>query len=187
MQSKSAALYALLYFIGFGRARKRIKPPSDLEPPEANGRCCRLGRWLSGYVRLLGMVFIAEAFGGWLVSQLADAGGRRLSDWLLGTEQERALRQAATAAIQGTARQLRPAPAAVDDPQGADHLVRVIDQVFQDAPTPMESLAGHATLLLGLKSEVSARLAILGIRTSPIQDSPRQSCLVSPCQWSRRC
>jgi tetratricopeptide (TPR) repeat protein len=108
------------------------------------------------------MVFIAEAFGGWLVSQVADAGRRRLSEWLLGTDQERALQQAATAAIQGTARELRPGHRRADDMRGADHLARVIDQVFQRTPTPMESLPGHATLLQGLKTGLGARLAILG-------------------------
>jgi tetratricopeptide (TPR) repeat protein len=108
------------------------------------------------------MVFIAEAFGGWLVSQVADAGRRRLSEWLLGTDQERALQQAATAAIQGTARELRPGQRRADDMRGADHLARVIDQVFQRTPTPTESLPGHATLLQGLKAGLGARLAILG-------------------------
>jgi len=59
-----------------------------------------LGRYYSACVRLSGMVFIAEAFGGWLAGQLADAGRRRLGGWLLGSDQQRALQQAATAAIQ---------------------------------------------------------------------------------------
>jgi hypothetical protein len=108
------------------------------------------------------MVFIADAFGGWLLGHLADAGRKRLGTWLLGSEQERALQQAATAAILATARQFRPEPAASDDAQGADHLARVVDHVFQRAPTPAESLADHMTLLQGLQAGVAARLAVLG-------------------------
>jgi hypothetical protein len=108
------------------------------------------------------MTFIADALGGWLVGQVAAAGRKRLGDWLLGTEQERALQQAATAAIQATARLFRPEPVVVDDPQGADHLARVIDQVFEKPPTPAESLAGQPTLLEGLQAGVVSRLAALG-------------------------
>jgi hypothetical protein len=102
-----------------------------------------------------------DALGAWLVEQLADAGRKKLTDPLLGSDQERALQQAATAAIQATARQWRPEPATTDDPKGADHLARVIDQVFQQAPTPTESLAGYPTLLQGLQTGVTARLVAL--------------------------
>jgi hypothetical protein len=108
------------------------------------------------------MVFIAEAFAAWLIGQFADIGHKRLGEWLLGSDQQRALQQAATAAIQATARQLRPGPTTADDALGADHLARVIDQVFQTAPTPAESMADHATLLQGLQAGVAARLAVLG-------------------------
>jgi TPR repeat protein len=107
------------------------------------------------------MVFVAEAFTGWLFGQLADAGRRRLGEWMLGSNQQRALQQAATAAIHATACQLRPEPGSVDDAQGADHLARVIDQVFQHGPTPDESLANHATLLQGLQAGVALRLTVL--------------------------
>src|SRR4029453_16394098 len=93
-----------------------------------------------------GMGFVAEAFGGWLVGQVAAAGWKRLTEVVLGRDQERALREGAAAAIQATAQDLRPAPASMDDVQGADHLARVIDQFFREAPSA-ESLTGHATLL----------------------------------------
>jgi hypothetical protein len=108
-----------------------------------------------------GMVFVADALAGWLIGQLTDAGRKRLGMWLLGSEQERALQQAATAAIQATAEQLRPWPPSPDDTQSVDHLARVIDQVFQKAPTPAESLADHATLLQGLHAGVAERLDVL--------------------------
>ncbi len=59
------------------------------------------------------MVFVADDLAAWLIGLLADRGRRRLTTVLLGTEQERALRSAASAAIQQTARDLRP----VDDEQ----------------------------------------------------------------------
>jgi hypothetical protein len=106
-------------------------------------------------------VFVADALGGWLIGQLADAGRKRLGSWLLGSDQERALQQAATAAIQATVWQLRAGSATTDDPEGADHLARVIDQVFGQAPTPAESLTEHPTLLQGLQAGIAARLAVL--------------------------
>jgi hypothetical protein len=115
---------------------------------------------LSACVRLLSMAFIAEAFAAWLVERVADAGQNRLATWLLGSEQQRALQQAATAAIQHTVQQLRSVPT-TDDTQGAEHLARIIDHVFQQAPTPAESLAEHATLLEGLQARVAARLDVL--------------------------
>ena len=54
------------------------------------------------------MAFVADDLAAWLVGLLADAGRRRLTALTLGSEQERALRQAATAAVQVTARELCP-------------------------------------------------------------------------------
>ena len=107
------------------------------------------------------VAFVANAFGQWLVEQVADAGRKKLTELVLGREQERALRQAATAAIQATARQCRPGPAAADDPHGADHLARVINQVFQQTPAPAESLAEYPTLLEGLEAGVAGQLTVL--------------------------
>ena len=39
-----------------------------------------------------GVVFVADALGGWLVGLLADAGRKRLTKLVLGNEQQRALR-----------------------------------------------------------------------------------------------
>jgi hypothetical protein len=49
------------------------------------------------------VVFVADDLGAWLVGLIAEAGRKKLTTWVLGTDQERALRQAATAAIQVTA------------------------------------------------------------------------------------
>ena len=42
------------------------------------------GRW-----QTVGVVFVADAFGAWLVGQLADAGRKKLTELILGSEQER--------------------------------------------------------------------------------------------------
>src|SRR4051794_24052606 len=110
------------------------------------------------------MMFIAEALGAWLIEQLAESGRSRLAGWLLGSQQQRALEQAASAAIQDTAWQLRPGPSAGEEAAGAEHLARVIDHVFQTPPSPSESLSKRDSLLEGLYAAVAVRLAALGNR-----------------------
>ena len=60
-------------------------------------------RKLHGDWQTAGVVFVANALGGWLVGQLADAGRKKLTELVLGSEQERALRRAADAAVWATA------------------------------------------------------------------------------------
>jgi tetratricopeptide (TPR) repeat protein len=119
------------------------------------------------------MVFIAEAFAGWLVGQVAAAGGKRLGAWLLGSYQQQALQQAATTAIHRTAQLAYSQPATQADQEGVDYLAQVIDQVFQQPPTPAESVADHATLLQGLQAGVAVRLAVL--RDTQITGTGRSS------------
>jgi molybdopterin-biosynthesis enzyme MoeA-like protein len=45
---------------------------------------------------------VADDLAAWLVEQLADAGRRKVTGLVLGDDLERALRQAATAAVQAT-------------------------------------------------------------------------------------
>lgn len=98
------------------------------------------------------MVFVADDLAAWLVALLADAGRRKLTTMALGSDQKRALRHAATAAAQLTARQLRP-----DDEQ-AQRLAADICKVF-GRQNPIASLAGSATILEGLQAAVSAEFA----------------------------
>lgn len=49
------------------------------------------------------VVFVADDLGAWLIGLLADAGRKKLTTFVLGTDQERALRSAAKAAVQLTA------------------------------------------------------------------------------------
>jgi hypothetical protein len=88
-------------------------------------------------------MFVADALGGWLVGQLADAGREKLTELVLGSEQERALRRAADAAVWATAENMSPSGG-----EQAGQLTMVINQVFGD-PVPGAPLAGPVMLLEG--------------------------------------
>jgi hypothetical protein len=75
--------------------------------------------------RLAGVVFVADALGGWLVGQLADAGRKKLTKLVLGSEQERALRRAADAAVWATAEEMSPSGG-----ERAGQVAMVISEVF---------------------------------------------------------
>jgi hypothetical protein len=45
------------------------------------------------------VVFVADDLGAWLIGLLADAGRKKLTALILGSDQERALRQAAADAL----------------------------------------------------------------------------------------
>ena len=107
-------------------------------------------------MRDAGMVFVAEDLAAWLVGVLADAARRRLTAWVLASDQERALRRAATAAVQLTAAELRP-----DGGEQAEELAMVVSQVFGE-PVPEVSLSGQATLLEALQTGITRQLAPLG-------------------------
>lgn len=99
--------------------------------------------------------FIADDLGSWLVGLLADAGRKRLAAWVLGDEQERALRMAAAAAIRDTAGDLYP-----DSGERAEHLEAVINQVFGTA-VPEAPLRNHQTLVEAVHAGVVGQLAVL--------------------------
>ncbi len=101
------------------------------------------------------MVFVADALGTWLVEQLADAGRKKLTELILGSEQERALRRAADAAVWATAEEMNP-------PGGeqAGQVAMVISEVFRD-PAPDASLAGPVMLLEGLQAGITRQLTVL--------------------------
>lgn len=105
--------------------------------------------------RHVAMVFVADDLGAWLIFILAEAGRKKLTALALGDDQERALRSAATAAVQRTARELRPG-----DAGQAEHVALVISQVFSE-PTSLEPLAGQATVLEALQAGIGGRLAVL--------------------------
>ena len=98
---------------------------------------------------------MADDLAAWLVGFLADAGRKKLIRLVLGSDQERALRQATMAAIESTATEL--------DPSGVDQagqLAMVISEVFRE-PTPAAPLAGQATLLEALQAGMAEKLSAL--------------------------
>jgi hypothetical protein len=100
-------------------------------------------------------VFIADALGGWLVGQLADAGRKKLTELVLGSEQERALRRAADAAVWATAEEMSPSGG-----EQAGQVAVVIGEVFRE-PVPDAPLGGPVMLLEGLRAGIAGQLAVL--------------------------
>ena len=101
------------------------------------------------------MVFVADDLMAWLMGRLADAGFKKLTTLVLGTEQQRALREVAAAAIERTAEQLAPSGG-----EQAEQLARAIGKVFRD-PAPDAAVAGQATLLEALQAGIAGKLAVL--------------------------
>ena len=101
------------------------------------------------------MVFVTDALGAWLVEQLADAGRKKLTELVLGGEQERALRRAASAAVRATAEEMSPIGG-----EQAGQVAMVINQVFGD-PVPDAPLTGPVMLLEGLQAGIAGQLAVL--------------------------
>jgi hypothetical protein len=54
------------------------------------------------------VVFVADALGAWIVEQLADAGRKKLTGLILGSEQERVLCRATDVAVWATAEEVSP-------------------------------------------------------------------------------
>ncbi len=102
-----------------------------------------------------GVVFVVDDLAAWLIGLLADAGRNKLTTLVLGDAQERALQQAASAAVQDTAGELSPS-----DSQRAGQIAMVISEVFR-APVPDAPLAGVATLAEGLQAGIAGQLAVL--------------------------
>jgi len=101
------------------------------------------------------VMFVADDLRVWLVGWLADAARKKLTTLVLGRDQERALLQAATAAVQAAAQELRPG-----EGERAEELAMVVSQVFRE-PVPDAPLDGHATVLEGLQAGIAGQLAVL--------------------------
>jgi len=101
------------------------------------------------------VVFVADDLGAWLVGLLANAGRKKLTTLVLGSDQERALRQAATAAVQLTAGELDRAGG-----EQAGQVAMVISEVFGE-PMSDAPLTGQSTLLGGLQAGIARMLAPL--------------------------
>jgi hypothetical protein len=105
--------------------------------------------------RLAEVVAVADGFAAWVIAVLADAARKNLTALVLGTEQGRALGQAATAAVAATAAHLYP-----HDTQRADELGMAVTQVFS-GPVPLNLVGGQPTILQGLGTGIAAKLAVL--------------------------
>ena len=101
------------------------------------------------------VAFVADDLGTWLVGLLADAGRKKLTALVLGSDQQRALRSAATAAARRTAEELCP-----DDDEQAQHVALVISQVFSE-PVPDALLTWQETVLEELRTGIAGQLAVL--------------------------
>jgi Tetratricopeptide repeat len=108
-----------------------------------------------GTGKIAGVVFVVDDLGAWLVGLLADATLKKLTTLVLGSDQERALRQAAKAAVERTAVQLAPS----DDEQ-AQQLATAVGRVFRD-PAPGAAVVRQATLLEALQAGIASKLAVL--------------------------
>lgn len=102
--------------------------------------------------------------GSWVIGLLAESGRKKLVTLVLGTEQERALRSVAAAAIKMTAQDFHP-----DDDEQADQLALVIGQVF-DKPVPNNLFGEQPTILDALQIGLGGQLAVLDDATLTGQD-----------------
>ena len=119
------------------------------------------------------MVFVADDLAAWLIGALADAGRKKLTAIVVGTDQERALRSAATAAVQRTAGELRP-----DDAERAEKLARLVNRAFIKGLVPGAPMAGYATLLEALQAGIAGQLAVVDDTGPAARGRPRR-------RWAR--
>jgi hypothetical protein len=134
-----------------GPADRRPRPPTAIvQIAAAPTPDDRAADWQTA-----GVVFVTNAFGGWLVGQLANAGRKKLTELVLGSEQERALRRAADAAVWATAGEMSPSGG-----EQAGQVAMVISEVFRE-PAPDTPRAGQVMLLEGLQAGIAKQLAVL--------------------------
>jgi hypothetical protein len=110
-------------------------------------------------------VLVVDDLVAWLISRLADAGYKKASMLLRGSEQARALRQAVTAAVQATAGDLSPAGGAQ-----ADRVAMLISGAF-GKPVPVKPPARQLTRLEALRAGLAGQLSILD-DAGPLADLP---------------
>ena len=105
--------------------------------------------------RHAGIVFVADDLAAWLVGVVADAGRKKLTSLVLGDDQERALRPAATEAVQLTAAELCPG-----DAERSEELAVMVGPLFK-TPVPGAPLGEQATVLEALQVAIAGQLAVL--------------------------
>jgi tetratricopeptide (TPR) repeat protein len=101
------------------------------------------------------MNFIADQFASWLFGLLADASFKQLTALVFGSDQKRALRRAAVAAIELTAREFYP-----ESDEHAAALAGIMNHAFGN-PIPEGSTTGHSSLLQAIELGISQQLTLL--------------------------
>ena len=100
-------------------------------------------------------VFVVDDLVGWLIGRLADAGYQKLSTLLRGSDQDRALKAAVTAAVQATVGEIGPF-----DREEAERVAEQINKAFRRRePVPLPP--GQPTLLEALQAGIAGQLSAL--------------------------
>jgi len=111
-------------------------------------------------------MFVADDLVAWFVGLLADVGRKKLTTLVLGSEQQRALRQAASSAIQDTVDELSSAGSG-----RAEEIAKVISEVFRE-PVRAGWPTGQGTLLEALQAGIARQLAVLDVPSLTSTDPP---------------
>ena len=99
------------------------------------------------------MVVVVDDLVTWLIGRLADAGYKKLTTWLRGSDQQRALKKAVTSAVQATVREIGPSGG-----EEADRAAEQINKAFRRRePVPLPP--GQATLLEALQAGIAGQLS----------------------------
>ena len=90
------------------------------------------------------VAFVVDDLLGWLIGRLADAGYRKLTTLVLGSPEERALKEAVTAAVEATVGEIDPS-----DGEEAERVAERINKAFHRRDPvprpPVDSTAGPDT------------------------------------------
>ena len=107
------------------------------------------------------MVFVVDDLVSWLVGRIADVGYNKVSTRLRGSEQDRALRQAITAAVQVTVTDISSA-----NEKNADQLAQRISDAF-GRRAPVRMPPGRLTRLEALRAGIAGQLTVLEDPATP--------------------
>ena len=100
-------------------------------------------------------MFVVDDLLGWLIGRLADTGYQKLTTWLRGSDQARALKEAVTAAVRATVSEI-----GASDEEEADRVAEQINKAFRRRdPIPLPP--GQPTLLEALQAGIAGQLSVL--------------------------
>ena len=111
-------------------------------------------------------MFVVDDLVGWLIGQLANAGYKKLTTLLRGSDQARALKQAVTAAVQVTVGEIGPS-----DGVEADEVAEQINKAFRRRdPVPLPP--GQPTPLEALQAGIAGQLSVPDDAGQPVVSLP---------------